>query len=59
MQDFCISPRPSAAPWVKVSLQIVKEFEYQARQNICTLNFSAASNEVIEATAKRGKNQIQ
>ena len=78
MQDFnrdfsniCISPRPSAVPWGKV--QVVKTFEYQARQNICTINFSAAFNQVIsecklimgncrdsvKATAKWAKNQIQ
>ena len=31
----------------KVKLQVVKEFEHQARQNLCTLNFLAAFNQVI------------
>ena len=50
MQHFantCISPRPSGALWGKVLIQVVKELEQQARQNICTLIFSAAVNQVI------------
>ena len=56
-----------------VRYQVVKEFEHQARQNLCTLNFSAAFNQVIsecnlimescrdslKATSKRVKTQIQ
>ena len=33
----CISPKPSGTPLGKVPLQVVKEFDHQARQN---LNFS-------------------
>ena len=57
----------------KVPLQVVKEFEHQARQNLCTLNISAAFNQVIpecnlimkscrdsiKATSKWVKTQIQ
>ena len=68
-----ISPRPSGAPMSKVPLPVVKEFEYQARQNLCSLNFSAAFTKTasecnltmekcqdsIKATVKRIKSQIQ
>ena len=37
-----ISPRPSGAPMGYVPPLVVKEFEHQARQNLCTLNFPAA-----------------
>ena len=71
--NIYISARPSTAPWWKVSVQIVKEFEHQATQNISTLNFGAAFNQAIseynlilenyrdsiKATAKQCKNQIQ
>ena len=57
----------------KVPIQVVKEIEHQARQNLCTLNFSAAFNQVIsecnlimesyrdslKATYKCVKTQIQ
>ena len=45
--QICISPKPSRAPMFKVLLQVVKEFEHQASQNLCTLNFSAAFTQVI------------
>ena len=71
--SICISPKPSGTPMGKVPMQVVKEFEHQARQNLCTLNFSAAFNQVIsecnlvmescrdslKATSKRVKTQIQ
>ena len=70
---ICISPKPSGAPVGKVSLQVLKELEHQARQNLSTINFTAtfartasSCNTVIEkcqhsikATFKRVKNQIQ
>ena len=31
----------------KVPMQAIKEFEHQARQNLCTLNFSAAFNQIV------------
>ena len=37
-----ITPKPSGAPKAKVPLPILKELEHQARQNISTLNFTAA-----------------
>ena len=40
--SICISPKPSGTPMGNVTLHIVKEFEHQARQNLYTLNFSAA-----------------
>ena len=38
----CITPKPPGAPTGKVPLTILKELEHQARQNISTLNFTAA-----------------
>ena len=57
----------------KVPLQVVKEFEHQAKQNLCTLNFSATFTKTasecnttmekcqdsIKATVNIIKNQIQ
>ena len=71
--SISISPKPSGTPMGKVPVQVVKEFECQARQNLCTLNFSAAFNQVIsecnlvlescrdslKATSKWVKTQIQ
>ena len=65
---ICISPKSSGAPVGKVPLQVLKELEHQARQNLSTINFTAASscNTVMEkcvhsakATFKRVKSQIQ
>ena len=39
---ICITPKPSGAPMGKVPLPILKELEHQARQNISTLNYTAA-----------------
>ena len=36
------TPKPPGAPMGKVALQILKELEHQARQNISTFNFTAA-----------------
>ena len=33
---ICISPKPSGAPMGKVPLPVLKELEYQARQNLST-----------------------
>ena len=38
---ICISPKPSGAPMGKVHLQVLKELEHQARQNLYTINFTA------------------
>ena len=38
---ICISPKPSGAPMGKVLLQVLKELEYQAKQNLSTINFAA------------------
>ena len=70
---ICISPKPSGAPMGKVPLQVLKELEHQARQNLSTINFMAtfaktasACNTTMEkcqhslkATFKRVKSQIQ
>ena len=67
------SPKPSGAPMGKVPLPILKELEHQARQNIFTLNFTAAfaktsstCNATLEkcqyslkSTFKKVKSQIQ
>ena len=70
---ICISPKPSEAPMGKVPLQVLKELEHQARQNLSTLNFTATfaktasdcntimekGQHSIKATFKRVKSQIQ
>ena len=69
---ICISPKPSGAPMGKVPLQVLKELEHQASQNLATINFTAtfaktaSCNTVMEkcqhsikATFKRVKIQIQ
>ena len=38
---ICISPKPSGAPMDKVPLQVLKELEHQARQNLSTINFTS------------------
>ena len=45
--SICISPKPSGTPMGKVPMQVVKEFEHQAKQNLCILKFSAAFNQVM------------
>ena len=39
---ICVTPKPPGAPMGKVQTPILKELEQQARQNISTLNFTAA-----------------
>ena len=39
---ICITPKPPGAPKGKFPLPILKELEHQTRQNISTLNFTAA-----------------
>ena len=39
---ICISPKPSGAPMGKVPLPVLKEVEHEARQNLSTINFTAA-----------------
>ena len=58
---ICITPKPSGAPITKVPLPVLKELEHQARQNISTLNFSAAFHRQhsIKSTVKKIKSQIQ
>ena len=70
---ICITPNPPGAPMGKVPLPILKELEHQARQNISTLNFTAAFSKTssscnatlekcqhsLKSTFKRVKSQIQ
>ena len=70
---ICITPKPSGAPVAKVPLLVLKELEHQARQNISTLNFTAAFAKTssscnaslekcqhsIKSTVKKIKSQIQ
>ena len=70
---ICITPKPPWAPMGTVLLPILKELEHQARQNISTLNFTAAfaktssscnaslekSQHNIKSTVKKVKTQIQ
>ena len=48
---ICITPKPPGAPMGKVPLPILKELEPQARQNISTLNFTAAYKVVQGGTS--------
>ena len=68
-----VTPKPPGAPMGKVPLPILKELEHQARQNISTLNFTAAFAKTsspwnaslekcqhsLKSTFKRVKSQIQ
>ena len=70
---ICITPKPPGAPVAKVPLPVLKELEHQARQNISTLNFTAAFAKTssscnaslekcqhsIKSTVKKIKSQIQ
>ena len=70
---ICITPRPPGAPVAKVPMPVLKELERQARQNISTLNFTAAFAKTssscnaslekcqhsIKSTVKKIKSQIQ
>ena len=70
---ICINPKPPGAPVAKVPLPVLKELEHQARQNISTLNFTAAFAKTssscnaslekcqhsIKSTVKKIKSQIQ
>ena len=70
---ICITPKPPGAPMGKVPLPILKELEHQDRQNISTLNFTAAfaktssscnnslekCQHTIKSTDKKVKTQIQ
>ena len=70
---ICMSPKPSGAPMGKVSLQVLKELEHQARQNLSTIKFGATfaktasvcnttmekCQDSLKSTFKKFKNQIQ
>ena len=70
---ICITPKPSGASMGKVPLPILKELEHQARQNISTLNYTAAFAKTssscnvtlekcqhsLKSTFKKAKSQIQ
>ena len=70
---ICITPKPPGAPMGKIPLPILKELEHQARQNIYTLNFTAAFAKTssscdatldkcqhsLKSTFKKVKSQIQ
>ena len=70
---ICITPKPSGAPMGKVPLPIFKELEHQARQNMSTLNYTAAfartssscnvtlekCQHSLKSTFKKVKSQIQ
>ena len=73
LAKICITPKPPGAPMGKVPLPIFKELEHQARQNVSTLNFTAAFAKTssscnaslekcqhsLKSTFKRVKTQIQ
>ena len=70
---ICMSPKPSGAPMGKVPLQVLKELEHQARQNLSTINFAATfaktastcnttmekCQDSLKSTFKKIKSQIQ
>ena len=70
---ICVTPKPPGAPIGKLPQPILKELEHQARQNISTLNFTAAFAKTssfcnaslekrqhsIKSTFKKVKTQIQ
>ena len=70
---ICISRKPSGAPMGKVLLQVLKELEHQARQNLCTINFAATfaktasvcnstmekCQDSLKSTFKKVKSQIR
>ena len=70
---ICISPKPSGAPMGIVPLPVLKELEYQARQNLSAINFTAAFAKTssscnttmekcqhsLKSTFKKVKTQIQ
>ena len=70
---ICITSKPPGVTMGKVPLPILKELEHQARQNISTLNFTAAFAKTsssynatlekfqhsLKSTFKRVKSQIQ
>ena len=72
-KKICITPRPPGGPVARVPLPVLKELELQARQNISTLNFTAAFAKTscscnasfekcqhsIKSTVKKIKSQIQ
>ena len=73
LAKICVTPKPPGAPMGKVPLPVLKELEHQARQNISTLNFTAAFAKTssscsaslekcqhsLKSTFKRVKSQIQ
>ena len=59
---ICITPKPPRAPMGKVPLPILKELEHQARQNISTLNFTAAfakTSSSCNATLEKCQNSLK
>ena len=70
---ICIYPKPSWAPMGKVLVPVLKELEHQARQNLSTINFTAAFAKTasscnttmekcqhsLKSTFKKVKSQIQ
>ena len=70
---ICISSKPSGTPMRNVPLQVLKELEHPARENLSTINFTATFAKAasfcnstvkkcqhsLKATFKRVKTQIQ
>ena len=63
---ICITRKPPGTPMGKVPLPILKELEHQARQNISTLNFTAAfaktsssCNATLEKCQRSLKSKLQ
>ena len=46
---ICISPKPSGASMGKVPLPVLKELEHQVRQNLSTINLTAAFNKTASS----------
>ena len=70
---ICLSPKPSGSPMGKVPLQVLKELEHQARQNLRTINFVATfvktasvcnttiekCHDSLKSSFKKVKSQVQ
>ena len=54
---ICITPKPSGAPMGKIPLQILKELEHQAKQNISMLNFAPTFAKTFSCNATLEKCQ--
>ena len=57
----CISPKPFGTAMGKVPLQVLKELEHQARQNLCTISFAAtfAKTASVNSTMEKCQDSLK